>query len=254
MIGKILGSGQLGKLAGFVSPTFFEVMPAKVLWRSARALLTRSRDDAAFRRAVSDRRQQLAAQLPTVSLPQQTAGLPRAAIDPDQRAAMVVELYFHQLFHGTSSLLDIRACAFTPNGHELQWQPAPWIAEWAPEFIAALRHVYLGFYTHDEAQFQLGLRALALAHSADLFRQQFGGEQRELRFRTADFVRTFHAVFQRCKQHGTTLHGDFLPLGIYLAALYDHLQELAVAVDVAAAFERATAQPEPSTREAVHHA
>jgi hypothetical protein len=29
MIGKILGSGQLGKLATFVSPAFFDVMPAR---------------------------------------------------------------------------------------------------------------------------------------------------------------------------------------------------------------------------------
>jgi len=34
-----------------------------------------------------------------------------------------------------------------------------------------------------------------------------------------------------------SLHPDFLPLGIYLAALYDHLEELNVAVDVTAAFE-----------------
>jgi hypothetical protein len=69
----------------------------------------------------------------------------------------------------------------------------------------------------------------------------------------------FQRVFERCKKHKTNLHPDFLPLGIYLAALYDHLQELAIAVNVADAFARATSGPssthsaEPSSAEQERH-
>jgi hypothetical protein len=163
----------------------------------------------------------------------------------------VLELYFHQLFRGQTVLLDLRNSAFTGAGEKLIWHPASWLAEWSPEFISALRDIYRGFYAHDDALFRSGLAALSLTHSEDLFRKHFGGDQARMTFRTVDFVDTFHQVFQRCKQARVALHADFLPLGIYLAALYDHLEDLAVAVDVAAAFERATRAPSENT-EALH--
>jgi len=248
MIGKILGSGQLGKLAGFVSPAFFDVMPARALWAKARHLFTQSRDREAFRHAVASRSARLATRLPQIQLiadspPARAAG----STAPDVRAAEIAELFFHQLFDGDTSLLDLRAAAFTasapdsPDAARLIWHPAPWLTRWSPDFIGPLRELYRGFYTRDDAMFQRGLRALSLEHSADLFRKQFGGDQQQMLFKTADFIAIFHQVFMRCKQAGTALHPDFLPLGIYLAALYDHLEELAVPVNVALAFEHATA-------------
>ena len=252
MIGKILGSGQLGKLAGFVSPAFFDVMPARALWAKARQLFAQSRDREAFRHAVASRSAQLGTRLPRIELiadplPARSVS---TAIPADERAAAVAELFFHQLFHGDMTLLDLRAAAFaagasgaaaTSGDRRLLWHPAPWLVRWSADFIGPLRELYRGFYTRDDASFQRGLRALSLEHSADLFRRQFGGDQQQMRFKTADFIAIFHEVFMRCKQAGTALHPDFLPLGIYLAALYDHLETLAVPVDVARAFERATA-------------
>jgi hypothetical protein len=248
MIGKILGSGQLGKLAGFVSPAFFDVMPARALWAKARQLFAQSRDREAFRHAVASRSAQLGRRLPRIQLiaEHSPAHGAAAAGTPDGRAADIAELFFHQLFHGDTTLLDLRAAAFTagPSGDgHLIWHPAPWMAAWSDGFIEPLRELYRGFYTRDDPMFQRGLRALSLQHSADLFRKQFGGEQQQMTFKTADFIAIFHQVFLRCKQAGTALHPDFLPLGIYLAALYDHLEELAVPVNVARAFERATATP-----------
>ena len=128
-------------------------------------------------------------------------------------------------------------------------QPAAWLADWSPPFINALRDIYRGFYRGDDALFRSGLAALSLTQSEDLFRRYFSGDR--VTFRTADFISTFHQIFQRCKQARVALHPDFLPLGIYLAALYDHLEDLAVAVDVAAAFERAT-RTAPNSTEALH--
>jgi hypothetical protein len=245
MLGKILGSGQLGKLAGFVSPAFFDVMPARALWAKARHLFTQSRDREAFRHAVASRNAQLEARLPHIQLIADTPPARSAlATPPGERAAEIAELFFHQLFHGDTTLLDLRAAAFVSGASgegRLIWHPASWLARWSADFIGPLRELYRGFYTRDDVMFQRGLKALSLEHSADLFRKQFGGDQQQMLFKTADFIAIFHQVFVRCKQAGTALHPDFLPLGIYLAALYDHLEELAVPVNVARAFERATA-------------
>jgi hypothetical protein len=243
MIGKILGGGQLGKLASFVSPAFFDVMPAKSLWNRSRKLLSATRDREAFRHAVAERSNYLQRSLPSIELvaERKSSAAPTAAPgSPEKRGEDVVELYFHQLFHGQTVLLDLRGTSFTPAGERLLWHPASWLADWSPEFISALRDLYRGFYGHDDTRFRSGLSALSLTHSEDLFRKHFGGDQERVTFRTVDFVDTFHQVFQRCKQARVALHPDFLPLGIYLAALYDHLEDLAVAVDVAKAFERAT--------------
>lgn len=252
MIGKILASGQLGKLASFVTPAFFDVMPAKALWNRARKLLAGTRDHEAFRHAVAERSAELAKVLPEVHLQDsKRAAAPAPAGGNDARASRVVELFFHQLFYGRITLLDLRAQSFSVDGERLQWHPASWLAEFTPDFIGPLRDIYRGFYTHDEARFRQGLAALSLQSCEDLFRKHFGGDQTLVSFRTVDFVDTFHQVFQRCKQQGVALHPDFLPLGIYLAALYDHLEDLAVAVDVGAAFDRATRATLPDP-EALH--
>lgn len=254
MIGKILGGGQLGKLASFVSPAFFDVMPAKSLWHRSRKLLSATRDREAFRHAVAARSGELQRMLPEIELLSEGKPSERpsvAAGSPEKRGELVVELYFHQLFHGQTALLDIRGTSFTAAGDRLLWHPASWLADWSPEFISALRDIYRGFYGRDDTQFRSGLSALSLTHSEDLFRKHFGGGQERVTFRTVDFVDTFHQVFQRCKQARVALHPDFLPLGIYLAALYDHLEDLAVAVDVAKAFERA-ARTSTENTEALH--
>jgi hypothetical protein len=247
MIGKILGSGQLGKLATFVSPAFFDVMPARALLARGKQLLSDSRDSAKIQQVVAQRAQALAPLMPELQLrlPLEIAVPPLApGTDPagaSWRGALVAELYFRQLFLDAPLLLDLRATAFSTDGRTLAWSPAAWIAELAPEFIEPLRDIYLGFYRQDDLRFRGGLKALNLAHSEDLFREQFGAGQEQVLFRVRAFIDVFHRVFERCKQQRTSLHPDFLPLGIYLAALYDHEQELAVPVDVCAAFAKATA-------------
>jgi hypothetical protein len=251
MIGKILASGQLGKLASFVSPTFFDVMPAKALWNRGRALMSGTRNHEAFRHAVAARSTELAIWLPQIEIvaERKRSSAPATPADPESRGASIVELYFHQLFHGQTTLLDLRGQSFTSAGERSIWHPAAWFTDWSPEFITALREIYSGFYRHDDPKFQRGLSALSLQHSGDLFLKHFGAGL--VTFRTVDFVNTFHQVFERCKEARVALHPDFLPLGIYLAALYDHLEDLAVAVDVTAAFERATREVKPQP-EAAH--
>jgi hypothetical protein len=267
MIGKILGSGQLGKLASFVSPAFFDVMPARALWSRGKTLLADTRNTNKIRELVTERAQTLSTSMPSLRLniplhvdtPQASASGRDRTVDA-WRAAQVAELYFRQLFldgrdgQPAPSFLDLRATSFTTDGKILVWSPAPWIAEWSPEFIRPLRDIYRGFYQHDDALFRHGLTQLKLAHSEDLFREQFGAGQDSVEFHVRAFIDVFQRVFERCKKHKTNLHPDFLPLGIYLAALYDHLQELGIAVNVADAFARATSGPSSSAEQERHHA
>jgi hypothetical protein len=146
MIGKILASGQLGKLASFVTPAFFDVMPAKALWGRARKLLAGTRDREAFRHAVAERSRELAKVLPEVQL---VEGKRAAAGDRRERAraSRVVELFFHQLFYGRVTLLDLRAASFTADGERLLWHPASWVREFTPDSIGSLRGHLSRFYT-----------------------------------------------------------------------------------------------------------
>jgi hypothetical protein len=245
MIRKFLLSGDMKQFSSFVSTAFFEVMPARELWRSARQLFDSSRDREAFRDVVAERsallsRARLAVEL---SVPRESKiSAPERSVQPEdaqRRGSLVVSLYFHQLIHGSRALLDLRHQSFSAAGEQLAWHPAPWIAAWDPAFIAGLREVYGGFYGGDDDRFRAGLEALELSHAEAIFRRHFGAGQRQVRFRTREFVDAFHQVFVACREHGSSLHPDFLPLGLYLATLYEHLEELAVTVDVVTCFEQA---------------
>ena len=252
MLGKILGGGELGQWASFVTPAFFEVMPRRALWRQVKALAGAARDHHLHARVVAEQQELLArSRLDVVLLgPGDAANAKPAsqleAVSPDARAARVVELYFLQLAHGEHALLDLRHQAFSVEP-ALCWRPASWIVRWDPSFIAALRQLYSGFYRDDATTFRAGLDALHLSHAEAVFRRHFGEGQRQVRFEVKHFVATFHEVFVRCRDAGTRLHPDFLPLGLYLASLYDHLERLGVAVDVAAAFDKASVLAQPLT-------
>jgi hypothetical protein len=251
MLGKILSGGDFAQWASFATPAFFSVMPTTPLWRSAKSLARGTRDPDRYARVVAARRALLARSLLTVTLESPAARstpLPvdeaRAVLTLEARATQVVELYFHQLLHGDTTLLDLREQAFGTQAAaargQLAWHPASWLAEWDPDFIAALRQVYSGFYRDDASGFRAGLRALNLERAEGVFRQHFGDGQRSVRFEVKHFVSTFHQVFVICRDAKLSLHADFLPLGLYLASLYDHLEHLGAAVDVNAAFEKAS--------------
>jgi hypothetical protein len=251
MLGRLLSGGEFGQWASFVTPAFFDVMPTKALWQRFKELVRGTRDRELYARVVRERQALLArsplgvtleSAEPQGALPhtEPASGSDPAPISAEARAARVAALYFHQIMHGDTTLLDLRHPAFTGQ-HPFVWRPAAWIARWEPSFLAALRQIYHGFYRDDASEFRAGLRALGLEHSEDVFRQHFGGGQRAVRFEVKHFVSTFHQVFLRCRDARSRLHPDFLLLGLYLATLYDHLERLGVSVDVAAAFAQASA-------------
>ena len=68
-----------------------------------------------------------------------------------------------------------------------------------------------------------------------------GGNQQAVVFDPVEFRQTFHRVFVACRDANATLPGGFVPLGLYLAMLYDHMASLGGTWDVRAAYNRAAA-------------
>ena len=240
MLQKLLTSTDLRQLTSFVSPAFFDVMPARKLWSRGRALIT-TRARPLYQDAVKQRATELARVPLSVRLPSAPTAAVRDPLGADLtgNATRLVTLYFHQLFSDTPTLLDLRKASCRADDTTLVWDPAPWVCSWEPGFLHSLRALYRGFYADDDAVFRRALKELHIDRSEDLFREHFGAEQAGQSFAMRDFVRTFHEVFVRCRDSNTRLHEDFLPLGVYLATLYDHLDGLAMKVDVRGCFERA---------------
>jgi hypothetical protein len=245
MLGNILRNTEWSQLSALASPALFDVLPARKLYRRARQIRG-SRTDERYRTALAERaRSLLRAPLaitpspefshpPTLASAQDDLGL-----DARARAERILTLYFHQLFVPGASLIDLRASAFRDAGPALIWSPAAWVVDWDPAFLTALRDIYLGFYTDDARRFRTGLSSLQIAGCEDLFRQHFGAGQTEQRFRTKEFVATFHQVFVRCRDQKVELHPDFFALGIYLATLYDALDQSGIALNARSCFVRA---------------
>ncbi|HEY6881675.1 MAG TPA: hypothetical protein VI299_26795, partial [Polyangiales bacterium] len=238
MFSKLLKSADLRQLSSFVSPAFFDVLPARKIWGRGRALMV-SKSSTAYRDAVSARATSLEALPLAVALPGHAPGRDTRGDDARAHATRVVTLFFEQLYSDTPTLLDLRAASARDREGVLQWDPAPWVCQWSPAFLEGLRGLYQGFYAPDEALLAHSLRALRIEIAEDLFRKHFGTQPEAQRFVMKDFVDTFHQVFLRCRDRARELHEDFLPLGVYLATLYDHLDGLPVEVDVPACFAHA---------------
>jgi len=248
MIMRLLRSTGWGQLLDFVSPSFFEVMPARALAGQARSLLASRRDTegmAREARALSRFLGRRGMDL-RVRAREQEIGDVEPPDDEEarqERGQTVLRLYFEQILRRDVALLDVRCGAFVREEGGLVFAPSPGFARWDPEFARAIRQVYRGFYRDEEATFEQGLEALGLAPARDLFIRHFGdGDQSAVRFEIPNFTKSFHDVFVRCREHGTRLHADFVPLGIHLAALYEHLETLGRPFDVRAAFAAADAK------------
>jgi hypothetical protein len=113
--------------------------------------------------------------------------------------------------------------------------------EWDPSFREAIQGIYTGFYDQEDGLFERSLRSIGMSGMSEIFREHFGfGGQREVTFRMEDFRETFADVLSAAKDRGATIHPDFVGLGIYLTALYEHLEALGGAYDVRAAYQEAT--------------
>lgn len=232
-----LSVDDLGRLKDFASPSFFEVLPAHALWKEGRELLASRRDTGGYDRVLA-RLQPLVSGPPVGIECVDDLGQPDDDPAPRSRGSSVLALYFAQLAHLDVAMLDLRHDHFRRRGEALLWKPQRLFTRWNPPFIEGIRDLYAGFYRDDDVLFRDAASRLRLTPALDLFVQQFGdGDQREVTFEMETFKQSFHAIFVRCREAGTTLDPGFIGLGIMLSTLYEHLSTLAVPLDVRAAFE-----------------
>ncbi len=233
MLKKLLSAGELGDLRALLSPAFFDVMSARDIAKVGKTLVRNYRDDERFEALRADVDRLLREEGVDLHLVEQVEGAP-------QNPEAVLDLYFLQLFERPVALLDLRHERFGQNSTEMTWDPVPAYYEWDPEFIAALRDVYRSYYSGDDDRFEAAVERLGLRGMSDVFRQHFGGgDQSAVAFELAGFTETFRTILERCEKEGIALHRDFGPLGIYLASLYEHLEEAGGTYDVRAAATRA---------------
>jgi hypothetical protein len=169
--------------------------------------------------------------------------LPTPFADRRTRGDVLLRLYFHQLLVGPVALLDLGPHRFS-GVSPLAWSPSWARHTWSGSFRSAVHNLYAGFYGDDRARFDAALAALGLTPARAAFLDHFGGDPTSVRFSALHFRGTFHGAFVACRDAGTQIHPDFLPMGMMLSSLYAHLEALDVPLDVQAAWRDVEASAE----------
>ncbi len=224
-------------LIELVSPKTFEVMPLGNARHQFAELAGNYMKKARFAKAVDARREVMQSSDLEVRLLESGDEFIGESTATRADGQELLELYFHQIYVGEWTIIDLRHSQFRRAQDTLAWQPNRFYIEWQPEFISAVRRLYAGFYTDDDAMFHDALRALHIDVAEDSFRGHFGaGRQEAVSFELEHFRETFEQVFRQCKEAGAELHPNFIGLGFYLVTLYEHLETLGGEFDVRSAF------------------
>jgi hypothetical protein len=238
----LLKTGDWSDVFDLVSPSLFRILPAGKIASQASTLAKNWMSDRRFRKAKQECQETL-----------EDSGLPitivkrvdkeRGRAEDALTGEQVLQLYFHQIFHSSTAILDLRYARFWKTDDGVAWAPRPYFLQWAPEFQDRLRDVYLSFYSGDEDKFDRAISELGLTGMAGIFRDQFGGQDpTSVSFRIEDFRDSFKTILSKSEELDTELHPNFIALGIYLACMYEHLEELGGEYNVAVALERASAK------------
>lgn len=258
MFGSLLRQVELRHLASLVSPGFFDVFPRRLLWSQGVKVIANQRNKAGFERCRVERQRALDRAGLAVRVwppPADERELHVPAQGQRAYAHSVLTLYFHQIFAGSSLLLDSSARALRPardparvsrldarpasvieDPVALDWRPSAWYVDWDPEFRQGLQLLYRGFYLADDASFDAGAELLGLTPIRHLFRQHFGERITDMRFELKHFLDSFQRIFRFCKIHGIELRSDFVMLGACLSTLYENLERFDVTVDARRCF------------------
>ena len=193
MLKRLLDGTDLGQLRDMVSPAFFDVLPARELWRQGRSLAARYRDRQAYSDALSQRSSALRSADIGVQIGMIDEGESEAIDDPKERGEALLRLYFHQILSGGPALIDVRSEHFAKRGDDYVFDPGRPTIDWDDDFLEGLRGMYAGFYRGDDERFVKSLDSLGLRSAEQTFRKQFGeGDQRAVRFEMKAFAASFH--------------------------------------------------------------
>jgi hypothetical protein len=235
-------------LLDYLSPALFDVMPARDLIKQGRELMANRSDAERFeetRRQVVDELASHGIEVHLAGEQESTERIELADLDSDRAREVgqrILSVYFGQIFLGERAILDLRSRSFMlSKPSALHWHPSALYIEWEPRFLEAIRDLYVGFYLEDEGRFQRALATLDMEDSADALGNLLGRDDpRNAHFESAAFHAHFHEMFVSYRDNGTTLHRNFLALGVYLLCLYDALESLGGSFDIRAAVERAS--------------
>lgn len=235
MLTRVLAGTEWSELSTYLSPAFLEAVPPASLAQQVSGLVRGYVTRSGFARTKAE----VARMLKETGLPVAFAGRSAkgySGMAAKRRGEILLQLYFTQLMALDVAVLDLRAPSFHCDGQRLAWYPKPLFVRWTPDFIAAVRALYSGFYRGEDEAFRHALAVLGLSGSEAQLRAHFGADQDAMRFRLADFRRSMTAVFSAAKEAKAQLAPEMLSFGVGLTCLYDHLESLGECFNVRDAF------------------
>jgi hypothetical protein len=161
--------------------------------------------------------------------------------------AYLLEIYFGQLYCPQGLFLDLRARRFLQiDESHFVFQPNGLWVELKNNFRVGMVEIYEGYYLKKPELMRSGLLKVGLikrdftdqqaAEVESMLLSHIGGDPKAQEFRVKNFTASFERLFQFLLKNKISLSPDFLYLGVYLAGLYLHLEELGGRYDVEAAY------------------
>jgi hypothetical protein len=237
MLAALLRGTDWSKIADYLSPELFHVVPPLSMAKQVQTLVRSYRNHSEFAALKSTLESLLKESDWGIVISDQTSGPQVSTRDSLSLGDRILRLYFWQLLSQPAAILDVRGKSWTKNDDGTYlWNPSPLYIAWDADFLTAVRQMYRGFYQNNEALLDEGLDAIGMKPGKASLVQHFGLDQERVSFDLAHFRSSFHDIFLACKEGKTRLHPNVLGLGAVLACLYENLQNIGGTFDVRAAF------------------
>lgn len=235
MLKQLFENSDWSTLSQFISPGFFSVMPVKESLGLATRLLKNSRDSEAWNSAKKQVQALLERRVHLVNTLDVGEQKPSLSFEAAQK---ILEIYFFEVLHSPVWILDYRAKSWSEaTSGKLNWNPASFFYEPSEPFREAVRSLYIGFYWDNSQLFEQSMKVLGIQPAEAEIRAHFGlNDQRQIRFKLAEFQATFAKIFKACEKEKARIHYEFGVLGLMLLSLYDALEGIQAPLDVRSAF------------------
>lgn len=237
MLAALLRGSDWSKIADYLSPVLFQVVPPLTMAQQIRILVANYRDKAKFSNIKLGLDNSLGALPWQMRLAPEFDQINKEKVEGLGFGERLLRVYFWQILTQPTAILDFRSKSWKSVDYGAGiWCPSPLYIEWDHQFITAIRKLYVGFYHGDDKILDESLDAIGLTPGKAALLRHFGPDQDAVAFDLAHFRSSFHDVFVACKHAKSRLHTNVLGLGAVLACLYEHLQLIGGTYDVRSAF------------------